>query len=111
MDISIDTSGPIIVAKLSGEFNLGDEQIIAGELQSLVAERGSKLAIDLSGLDQINSMGLSELINVVIRSRLSKSQVVLVNPSAFVRGIFEVTHLATWFEIVDDIDAAAIVMA
>ena len=66
----------------------------------------SKLAIELTGMTNINSLGLSELINVVIRARLSRSRVVLVSPSQFVRGVFEVTRLDRWFEIVDDLDAA-----
>lgn len=106
MDISTSSQGPFTLARLSGEFTLGEETKIADELHPLVADRGSRLAIDLSELTQINSLGLSELINVVIRARLSHSRVVLVSPTNFVRGVFGATHLDRWFEIVDSVDEA-----
>lgn len=106
MDITISRNGPISVANVSGQFDLGDEEQLAAQLQPLVAEPNSRLAIELSKLKQINSLGLSELINVVIRSRMNRSRVVLVAPSPFVMGVFEVTHLDRWFEFVDDLDAA-----
>jgi anti-anti-sigma factor len=111
MDAKIDTSGALTVVTLSGEFNLGDEGIISEDVQPLVATQGSRLAIEMSGLDQINSMGLSELINVVIRARLSQSRVVLVSPSKFVTSVFEVTRLHEWFEVVDDLAEAESVLA
>lgn len=106
MEINIETEGSIRVAHLTGDFGPGEECDLASELHPLVAERSSRLAIDLSGLEHINSIGLAELINTVIRARLSGSRVVLVSPSAFVCGVFEVTRLDKWFEIVDDISAA-----
>ena len=106
MDMKIDSSGDIRVARLSGDLELGEEAVLAEKLQPLVSEADSKLAIELTGMTNINSLGLSELINVVIRARLSRSRVVLVSPSKFVRGVFEVTRLNRWFDIVDDLDAA-----
>lgn len=106
MDMKIESSGDIRVARLSGDLNIGEEALLAEKLQPLVGEPESKLAIELTGMTNINSLGLSELINVVIRARLSRSRVVLVAPSQFVRGVFEVTRLNLWFEIVDDLDSA-----
>ena len=106
MEMKIESSGDIRVARLSGDLGIGEEALLAEKLQPLVGEPGSKLAIELSRMTSINSLGLSELINVVIRARLSRSRVVLVSPSKFVRGVFEVTRLDRWFEIVDDLDAA-----
>jgi len=106
MDIEITNEDSIQVATISGEFNLGEEAQIATELQPLVADTDSRLAIDLSKLMQINSQGLSELINVVIRARMSRSRVVLVAPTPFVMGVFEVTHLNEWFEMAENLEAA-----
>lgn len=106
MEMKIESSGDIRVARLSGDMSIGEEAVLAEKLQPLVGEPGSKLAIELTRMTSINSLGLSELINVVIRARLSRSRVVLVSPSEFVRGVFEMTRLDRWFEIVDDLDAA-----
>lgn len=106
MEVKIESSGDIRVARLSGAMGVGEEAVLAEKLQPLVGEPESKLAIELTGMTSINSLGLSELINVVIRARLSRSRVVLVAPSQFVCGVFEMTRLDRWFEIVDDLDAA-----
>ncbi len=94
------------IVRLAGEFNLGDEKKISDEVQPLVAEHQTKIAIDLSDLTEINSLGLSELITVVVRARLSQSRVVLVAPSTYIKGVFSVTHLDQWFEIFETLSEA-----
>ena len=106
MDVGVVKEGCVHVASLSGEIELGEEIKIAKVLQPLVADPHSKLAIDLSGLKQISSLGLSELINVVTRSRLTKSRVVMFGPSSFVTSVFAATRLNNWFDIVADLPAA-----
>ena len=106
MEMKIESSGDIRVARLSGALDVGEEAVLAETLQPLVGEPESKLAIEMTGMTNINSLGLGELINVVIRARLSRSRVVLVAPSPYVRSVFEVTRLDRWFEIVDDLDVA-----
>ena len=54
----------------------------------------------------IDSSGLSSLISLVTRARLTKGRVVLVSPSPFVAGIFRMTHLDHWYDT-----AAAIFVA
>jgi hypothetical protein len=38
---------------------------------------------------------------------MREGRVILVGPSAFVRGVMEVTQLDQWFEVCDDLDKAA----
>lgn len=106
MAVTIDTSGSFTVAALSGEFGLIDQGGVGERLGALVASPESRVAVVLKDLKQINSVGLSVLINVVTRARLNRSRVVLVAPSPFVASVLEVTTLDQWFEIVDDLTAA-----
>jgi anti-sigma B factor antagonist len=107
MILTIDRAGQIPVAKMAGEWRSTDGETYLEELHALVAEPGSKLAIDMSGLKMLDSSGLSVLINVVTRARLSRSRVVLMSPSPFVSGVFEVTHLNRWFDLCQDLPEAA----
>ncbi|NOT01427.1 MAG: STAS domain-containing protein [Phycisphaerales bacterium] len=106
MEITIEKEGRIHVAKLKGDFDLGDETKLAEQLQPLILEPNARVAVEMSQLKQINSLGLSELINAVVRARMNKSRLVLAAPSAFVMGVFEVTRLNNWFEIVPTLEAA-----
>ena len=107
MECTIDTSGPFAVASLAGEFGMVDDGGIGPQLSELVATPNSRLAISLSETKQINSVGLSALITVVSRARLNGSRVVLVAPAPYVVRVLELTQLNRWFEIVDNLDAAA----
>ena len=106
MKLTIDSSGAFHVATMDGEFSADDAHVLADELHPLVAPVDARLAVDLSKVSQINSAGLSDLINVVARARLSGSRVVLISPSPFIRQVFEMTRLDEWFDIVDDLAAA-----
>ncbi|MEE9296691.1 MAG: STAS domain-containing protein [Phycisphaerae bacterium] len=107
MNINVDRRGSYSLATLEGELRADDALKIADTLHPLVAPQGARVAVDLSKLSQINSAGLSELIDVVARARLSGSRVVLISPSTFVQQVFDVTRLDQWFDIVDDHEAAA----
>ena len=106
MDIQVDRSGSIAVARVSGELIGGDVERFTEELTEHVSGEGSALAVDLSALELIDSNGLAALMNLVTRARLSEGRVVLVNPSAFVAGIFSVTRLDTWFDICNTLEEA-----
>jgi len=106
MNLSIDKTGAFPVAAMGGEWRATDGDDFRDELHPLAAQAGSKLAIDLSGLEMIDSSGLSTLIGVVTHARLCNARVVLVAPASFVAGVFEVTNLDKWFEICNDMDEA-----
>ena len=107
MVVKIDKSGAFPVANLTGEWRATDGHEYQDQLHPLVAEAGATLAIDLSGLEMIDSSGLASLISVVTHARLSHARVVLLAPAPFVAGVFRVTNLDQWFEICADLDEAA----
>ena len=106
MELQIDTAGSFPIAQASGEIRSEDAQIFMDELHPLVAESGAKLAVDLSNVSFLDSTGLTSLINLVTRARLTGARAVLVAPTRFVAGVFEVTNLDRWFEIVKSLDDA-----
>jgi anti-anti-sigma factor len=106
MKLTVQQLNNVKLVHLEGEFGMTDPQVVADELQPIVADSGAKLAVDLSGLSQINSEGLNELINLVTRARLTDSRVVLISPSPFVRQVFSITRLDQWFDIVEDVEGA-----
>ena len=106
MDVQLDDQGPLAVAKLTGSITATDAESLTEKLADVAFGERARLAIDLSGLTAIDSSGLSALINLVTRSRLSQGRVILVAPSTFVSSIFSVTHLDQWFEICETMEDA-----
>lgn len=107
MDLQIEERGAFIAALLSGELSGSDSDQLVEALHDKVAGENARLAIDLSGLKSIDSSGLAALMNLVTRARLGSGQIVLVAPTPFVAGVFNVTHLDTWFDICNNFDEAA----
>ena len=107
MELTIDTAGPFAVARVRGSLGTGDEAEFTERLHPLAANPQAKLAIVLSELASIDSSGLGSLIGLVTRARMREGRVILVEPTAFVRGVMEVTQLDQWFEVCDDLNEAA----
>jgi anti-sigma B factor antagonist len=107
LEKKIDTSGPFVIAHLSGELTASEREGVVEELHEHVAGKGAKLAVDLSELALIDSSGLSALVSLVNHARLGEAVVVFVAPSPFVSGIFSVTRLDTWFDICPNMDEAS----
>jgi anti-anti-sigma factor len=106
VELRLDEHGPFTIAALSGDFGAADAPSFLETLHDAVSGAGAALAIDLAGLTAIDSTGLSALINLVARARLTQGRVVLVAPPPFVTGIFNATHLDRWFEICERLDLA-----
>lgn len=99
MNIQIDTTGPYVIARISGMLTARHAETFTERLHEYVHGDGTILAMELSQLTMLDSTGLAAMIGLVTRSRLSNGRVVLIAPSPFVRGILELTHLDSWFEV------------
>ncbi len=99
LDIRIETIGAVTVVHVAGEMSELDVERLTDVLGDVAYGENARVAIELSGLKLIDSSGLSALITVVTRSRMTQGRVVLVSPSPFVSGILNVTRLDGWFDI------------
>ena len=106
MELVLDEDRPFVVAKVSGEITGSDAESLVETLHDQVSGAGSRVAIELSGLQTIDSGGLSALISLVTRARLSSGQVILVAPSPFWSEIFSITNLDQGVDVVDSLEEA-----
>jgi len=106
LDIRIEQGGSFTVVYLAGELTELDVERLVDVLSDVAYGDKARLAVELSELKTIDSNGLSALITVVTRSRLTQGRVVLVAPSPFVSGILSVTRLDGWFDLCDNLDEA-----
>lgn len=96
----------IVVARLVGELVGAQVPDVTETLQEAATGDSARLAIDLTKLTLLDSSGLAALIHLANRARLTCGKLVLVNPSAFVSGVFRTTRLDRWFDIARDMTAA-----
>jgi anti-sigma B factor antagonist len=106
LNIEIDNSRDFTVAKVSGELGVANVERFAETLHEHAVGERAALAVDLSALQFIDSSGLSGLIQVTTRARLSRGRVILVAPTPLVSGVLSVTRLDSWFEVCDSLEEA-----
>lgn len=85
---------------VSGEIDISTAPGLRRQLDTLIAEAHSPAVIDLSAVTFIDASGLSELVAARCKVAHTDVEIVLVDPSALCRRIFEVTGLDRAFEIV-----------
>ena len=106
LDIQTKVQDSFHILRLSGQLCASEADVLEKNAGELCAGPAARVVVDLAGLTSIDSSGLSALIQLVTRSRVSGGRVVLVAPSPFVAGILSVTRLDRWFDIAPTVDAA-----
>jgi anti-sigma B factor antagonist len=96
--IRIDQDGAGSRLVLSGELDVSTAPKLLTCLQDLHAQYPCDLAVDLSELDFIDSIGLSLLVTMHKRAQSEGKRLVLAFPSPQFRRVIEVTGLTDYFD-------------
>ena len=107
MDVNVqETDRGYRMVKLAGALRMDSAAEVQETLHPLIGERGSAMIVDLSGVDAIDSAGLSQLISLATHARLSQSRLAIVSPTPFVVEVLRMTQLDDWFDMAADVPAA-----
>jgi anti-sigma B factor antagonist len=93
MNVHFDLHDGHDVARLPARLGLADANRIRRSLEDQLDGTRRSLVIDLSGVDFIDSSGLSALLAVIKAARRSEGDVVLAAPRPRVRALIELTRL------------------
>lgn len=100
-----ERSGATIVAP-QGEIAYTEATQFQAAVRRASAPRPSRLIVDLSRVEYMNTPGLAVLVEALQVSRKTKTRLTLCGINPRVRAIFQIAKLNTVFEIVESIDAA-----
>jgi anti-sigma B factor antagonist len=106
LDIQINRQDDVHVVRLVGEAVATDNEALVSRVSELCTGENARLAIDLSQLKAIDSSGLSALIQIATRARMTHGRVILAAPTPFVAGVFRVTRLDRWFDLCESVAVA-----
>lgn len=62
--------------------------------------------VELTELKHINSSGLGVLITLLTRARKKDGELILVNPSSYIRNLMLITKLTSIFQMFDSVEEA-----
>lgn len=107
MEYQIEKLDDILLLTLTGRL-LGEHQTLPllEELEEQIALGYVHMAIDLHGLDYINSNGLNFLLTLLTKSRKKDGEVLLCCLSEKIQDILISTKLKAFFSVAEDRQSA-----
>ena len=110
MDLSLTLRrhGDVAILDLAGRILIGeDNDRLADRLAQLLGEGVRKLVVNLAGLKQIDSSGISTLVRTFVQVGKSGGSLRIVSPQGRVREVLVVTRLLSAIPTFDE-EAAAL---
>jgi anti-sigma B factor antagonist len=107
VDLRIGAFDGQAVVALCGETNQADAPGLASHLIAAVAACGPSVIVDLTGLEGIETSGLSVLLRIRKWTRQSGGDLPLAAPQQPVRRVLEATGLIDVFSIYPSVEEAA----
>jgi anti-sigma B factor antagonist len=100
-NVETTEQGDAVHVKLTGDLDLSTSKRAEEAIQE--AERAGKptVAVDLRGLDFMDSTGLRVIVSADKRARRSNKRLAIIQGPAAVRRVFEITRLDERLDIVD----------
>ncbi len=103
--ITTTPSGEVVISP-HGRLDMVTAPLLREQLRALVQRGNIHVVVDLSGVDLIDSGGLSALISGLKAARQAGGSLRIVRPSKQARSILKLTNLHRVFEPFDAADGA-----
>jgi anti-sigma B factor antagonist len=103
LEISIRECGDVAILDLRGKSTIdGESELLGRRLKKLVADGRRKLLLNLAGLTQVDSSGISVIIAAYVSLRDRGGELKLLSPRGYVLEVFKVVHLLEFIPSFED---------
>ena len=99
VEIQTTTIDDEILITVKGEVDLYSSPELRTAILDAVPAAAAEVAVDLSGVDYIDSSGVATLVEGLKSAREHDKKFVLVKPAASVRQVLELARLDSIFEV------------
>lgn len=93
MELAENGNGRYVVLVPTGLFNLVSAPAAKARIDALVAAGQSRIVVDLSGVDYIDSSGLGALIGALKSTRQASGDLRIAAPGQQVRAVLHLTNI------------------
>lgn len=104
MTLTRENHNGVCILRLQGDLTHDSDLVPA--VTSLLDQDHKRIVLELSGVGTINSGALGDLVRLTAQANTQGGSLLLVGPSPFVRGVFEITQLDRFFRIHPTLEAA-----
>ena len=101
LELSTETQPDGVLVRCAGRLVAGYTDLLKQQVKPLLVS-GRRVVLDLSGLTQMDSMGLGTIVSLYVSAKSSGGRLELVNLGPKVRLIFSMTNLLSVFEPIGD---------
>ena len=104
LDISIREFSDVTILDLRGKSTVsgGESELLGGHLQELVAKGASKLLLNIADLSQVDSSGVSVIVQTYVSLKRRGGDLKLLCPGGRVLQVLTVLHLLDIIQSFDD---------
>jgi anti-sigma B factor antagonist len=104
LGISSREFGDVTILDLRGKSTVsgGESELLSGHLQELVAKGASKLLLNMADLSQVDSSGVSVIVQTYVSLKRHGGDLKLLCPSGRVLQVLTVLHLLDIIPSFDD---------
>ncbi len=104
MKLEVDDADTYKIVRYSGVVDGSAREPTYDLVHPIIEQNGSRVLVDLSGVERINSEGIGVFVTLVSRANQKGSRVVFVQPSPLVKAVFDVTKITQFLTTEDSID-------
>jgi anti-sigma B factor antagonist len=102
MDIAVRKAGDVTIVDFKGRLAIGvSDSILPRVVGEILGEGGTKILLNLSDMDYIDSNGLGELVQVYRESQRKGASLRLLKPQDRVTKTLRLTNLLPMFSVYD----------
>jgi len=106
MEIKTEEKSGITISRVSGEIDINTSPEFKKAYEQHIKKDGIKLVINFKEVPYIDSSGLATLVEILKTIKKVKGELVLVDLSEKLKGLFEITKLSKLFKIAKTDDEA-----
>ncbi|MHC4178242.1 MAG: STAS domain-containing protein [Planctomycetota bacterium] len=106
MELQVSHETGYVLASTAGSIDASAGELFREYLHPLVGQTGTRVVLDMSRSERINSVGIGELVLLVTHANTNSSRVILAASPPFLSIVFGRSGLNRFFELVDSVPEA-----
>ena len=104
LGLDVDATGSWTVLTVSGEVDVATAPSLRERLVQIIADGNTRLVVDLSPVNFLDSTGLGVLVGTLKRIRQAEGELRLIIPQERIAKLFDITGLSQIFDISDQLE-------
>ncbi len=106
MELNVSHESGYVLACTGGVIDESAKELFREHLHPLVGQSGTRVVLDLSGSDRIDSMGIGQLVSLTTHANTNSSRVVLAACQPFVAIVLSRSKLDRFFDMAETVAEA-----